>query len=573
MKAALKVATALDPAAINQVLSLTSDWVRCSCISGENRPRCFQKFSANDIYKVRGEWVSSPTAMEDMVSHLRHCQSGEPLRENNIEYYIQGQRVCPKFFIVCLGISREVRGQISNLVRGKEAPVRYRPSLPCDAVDKDSQYDTCVRFWNSWFGERCPENGDGHRYYPVNLAALIIYNNWFWPWWKDDEGHWPDQNKDQNSLPPGTDRRLFDALSSAQYQNLDGGAYFDACMRGEVPLAETVAEEPLEDKHEVPEDGPTETYMDDDDEISDEDLEFEIFLNGKKVKAGESIDDEFWQNAEAIEALKALQREKGFPAFSTFMRARYDKQFKDVKRREKHFHCRCTTCQTLADNLHKACHSAAERAEYNKKLRDHHCEIKYWRRLEKEWFSKASSAPELYTVLSYDDTSAMGFPRMTRRPVKSVPNDRVYMVPWNITNHGTRENTYIYDMKHKWKHGADRLCSNLFAYITRIKTRPDNECTHKELLQKNSRKLVLMGDNCPENKGNMVFAFMAELVMRGWYDEIEMLFGPVGHTHNGNDAVHFVHNNIAGNYVSITPAELFLNFRYAWHDEVVRPHL
>ena len=97
------------------------------------------------------------------------------------------------------------------------------------------------------------------------------------------------------------------------------------------------------------------------------------------------------------------------------------------------------------------------------------------------------------------------------------------MVPWNVTNHGTRENVYIYDMKHKWKHGADRLCSNLCTLITRIKTRPDSECSHKELLQKNSRKLVLMGDNCPENKSNMVFAFMAELVMRGWYNEIEML--------------------------------------------------
>ena len=69
----------------------------------------------------------------------------------------------------------------------------------------------------------------------------------------------------------------------------------------------------------------------------------------------------------------------------------------------------------------------------------------------------------------------------------------------------------------------------------------------------------------------MVFAFFAELVMRGWYDEIEMVFGPVGHTHNGNDAVHFVHNNIAGNYVSITPAELFHNYKYAWHDATTRP--
>lgn len=59
--------------------------------------------------------------------------------------------------------------------------------------------------------------------------------------------------------------------------------------------------------------------------------------------------------------------------------------------------------------------------------------------------------------------------------------------------------------------------------------------------------------------------------MQNWFDEIELLFGPVGHTHNGNDAVHYIHNQIAGNYCSITPAELFQNYKYAWHKERSRP--
>jgi len=86
-----------------------------------------------------------------------------------------------------------------------------------------------------------------------------------------------------------------------------------------------------------------------------------------------------------------------------------------------------------------------------------------------------------------------------------------------------------------------------------------------------SKKLVLMADNCSENKNHSLFAFCSELVNRGWYDEIQMLFGPVGHTHNGNDAVHYIHNQIAGNFVSITPAELFQNYAYAWHTERTRP--
>ena len=45
----------------------------------------------------------------------------------------------------------------------------------------------------------------------------------------------------------------------------------------------------------------------------------------------------------------------------------------------------------------------------------------------------------------------------------------------------------------------------------------------------------------------------------------------VGHTHNGNDAAHSVHNQIAGNYPSVTPAELFNAYSYAWASERTRP--
>jgi hypothetical protein len=45
-----------------------------------------------------------------------------------------------------------------------------------------------------------------------------------------------------------------------------------------------------------------------------------------------------------------------------------------------------------------------------------------------------------------------------------------------------------------------------------------------------------------ENKNNVLFAY------NGWFDEIILLFGPLGHTHNGVDATHKVHShNVAGN--------------------------
>ena len=180
--------------------------------------------------------------------------------------------------------------------------------------------------------------------------------------------------------------------------------------------------------------------------------------------------------------------------------------------------------------------------------------------------------PESVTVLSYDATQSFGFPHWTKRPIKSMPNDAVHMVPWNCTNHGTCEDVYLYDIKTKWKHGADYLCTNLYTILRRIKMKPEGATmTDTERKQKKSRKLVLMADNVSENKNNCVLQFCSELVARGWYDEVEMLFGPVGHTHNGNDAVHYIHNQIAGNHVSVTPAELFNNYKNAWLNVRKRP--
>src|SRR5438309_9445527 len=50
-----------------------------------------------------------------------------------------------------------------------------------------------------------------------------------------------------------------------------------------------------------------------------------------------------------------------------------------------------------------------------------------------------------------------------------------------------------------------------------------------------------------------------------------MYFGPVGHTANGNDAVHSVQNQIAGNFDSITLADLFRSFYFAWTCDRTRP--
>jgi hypothetical protein len=61
---------------------------------------------------------------------------------------------------------------------------------------------------------------------------------------------------------------------------------------------------------------------------------------------------------------------------------------------------------------------------------------------------------------------------------------------------------------------------------------------------------VCIADSAGENKNNTVLAYFTDLVDNGWFDVVELLFGPVGHTHNGVDATHKIHNQNVGNCTS-----------------------
>lgn len=78
--------------------------------------------------------------------------------------------------------------------------------------------------------------------------------------------------------------------------------------------------------------------------------------------------------------------------------------------------------------------------------------------------------------------------------------------------------------------------------------------------QRYAKTLFLIADNYSENKSNGTAAFCSLLVMKEylahcahatilthvhrWYTEVQLLWGPVGHTHNGIDACHRIHNQV-----------------------------
>ena len=72
-----------------------------------------------------------------------------------------------------------------------------------------------------------------------------------------------------------------------------------------------------------------------------------------------------------------------------------------------------------------------------------------------------------------------------------------------------------------------------------------------------------MADHASENKNNTLLAFLTELIYLKIFDTVELYYGPVGHTHNGRDVNHHVHNNMVGNFECISLPEFFFKAFYA----------
>jgi hypothetical protein len=246
-----------------------------------------------------------------------------------------------------------------------------------------------------------------------------------------------------------------------------------------------------------------------------------------------------------------------------------DPDFDDVERRPKHHHCRCPTCAKHEAVLQHRWQTRQDLTEIRSLISEHDQEVRNWRQTEADFQLRSRYSPESLVVLSYDDTCALGFPRFTNRPLKNMTPARVFVIPFNLTNHGADENFYFYTLKGMFKKGANRLCTTLWYVLRRLKTRPNiNEL---DAQQKKAIHLVLLADNYSENKNMHLLAFCCELIHLEMFHKIELMYGPVGHTHNGNDAVHFVHNNIVGNFESVSPPEFFNQFYSSWQSDKTRP--
>ena len=249
------------------------------------------------------------------------------------------------------------------------------------------------------------------------------------------------------------------------------------------------------------------------------------------------------------------------PSQATFLRAQKDRKFKDVKSRPKHYHARCQTCAALDSRRAQGFRDGYHEQDFVLQQQLHQAEVRAWRSHEEYVKNSVARAPHAKQLFLYDDTSCLELPHFTNRDIKNLGKSRINIIPFYFGDYGANDSAYIYTPKGRFRKGANRLCTTLYHAIRRTKSR---KCPVNSHL---ARHLVLQADNYSENKNSDVLFFASELVWRGWYDVIDIEFGPVGHTHNGSDAVHKIHNVTCGAFLSFTLGQFIRSFEDGFRKE------
>ena len=260
-------------------------------------------------------------------------------------------------------------------------------------------------------------------------------------------------------------------------------------------------------------------------------------------------------------------------SFATLMRARGDMQFKDVKKRPKHRHAQCPTCAELNLRQKHGFKTSFEQARYEAERKTHNEVVERWRTLETQLQQTAVHSPHETTVIFYDDTGSIGFPYLGRRSPKNLTRARTFFTPMHMKNYATGTTTYMYYVQNALPKDSNKVLTMLFHECRRVK--------HSSHRASKARHVIFVADNAQHQKNNDMFMFACELVSRGWYDRVDFLYGPVGHTHNGCDAAHNVLNTSVGNFPAMTigehqqnykrvwtthaPEAVYTNFQYDWH--------
>lgn len=538
----------LDRVKIDAVLHF-----ECSCL-----PHCGSYFGSGDILEARAKSIlhDCTTYISNLLQHdndrARQMFRDKCTTSQHIQYFFKRVPVCRPFFLhafnisqnQCKTIRREIVGDESYKMTMSKKPIRFpSPNKP------PTKSEICDAFWSSL----APSPVEGLYLWPGNRTRKAVFVFDFVDWFV-------------RTLPS----RVSNNCSQGFSRHQPGRVAFHDVPINSASCGSSLESRPstLQDltlsNPEIQQPGPKRP------EIEGVGTEMVVFCdvpidvslcehkgNGNNLfeEVVESDSDfDTYDNVISKDIVNQL------PSFSVFCKCRHHSWFDKVKNRPHHTQARCPDCDSLQMSCRIAWRNGLPIEKYKEALKLHNDETR--RTFENRIHFDAKQYRGRMIVLSYDDTSALFLPRLSRRAPKG-PKGGVGFVPWNIENHGAFENHYFYTLKHVIPKGSNRICTFIYYYLFRLKM--FDNCQSK------CQRLILMADNFSENKCNLFLCFLSHLIYWKWFTTIELYFGPVGHTHNGNDSVHHCHNNIAGDFHSITLPEFLSVFPLAWSNLDARP--
>lgn len=500
----------------------------CGC---PGRP-CCSMFTYRDILEARANSLLAPAAVThfagtlveaNLESRRQYLESRQP----PLSYVVKGRRVCRPFYRLVFEISNRKCNSIRRLALGDTSPQTYKSPKYSPRCNKTQ---LCEAFWSDFFKSLSPSPVDGLLLWPGNRSRKLVYAIDFVEWFlRTQEGFKPRRKIDVSKQSDVSDvSDVIRVKVPIPARQIGGQFALPARQLNLETLSQSTTKRYCGQKK-------TPLFDQKVDSDSDEENEPDV---------PPSIVDKI-------------------PCFSLFCSTRHNKWFNLVKNRPTHRHQLCNRCFRLGQLCQIGWRNGVNIEMYQEESALHLQEVRSWRDLEVSLHAQAKQYKGQMIVLSYDDTSALQLPRFGNRAPKGLPEGTVDFVPFNITNHGLQENHYFYTLKHKIPKGGNRICTFLYTYLRRLK--------FFDTCQAMCQKLILMADNYSENKCHILLCFLCHLVHLKWFESVELLFGPVGHTHNGNDSVHHCHNNIAGDFSMVTLPEFLQVFPMAWTSESARP--
>ncbi len=206
----------------------------------------------------------------------------------------------------------------------------------------------------------------------------------------------------------------------------------------------------------------------------------------------------------------------------------WKKDCRNIKVRKLGRFAKCSTCEQLRSSIHDAASRRDYKslALYRRAKAEHNELIAKERREYKKKRDRAMLQPDQYlsVILDGADQSAFGLPHF----MVKTKDDRGHSLKVRLIGlleHNQKNKLRLFTLTEEYPTGANHVVEALHRFL--------NERINQSVLP---RTFFIQVDNCTkENKNRYFFSYVESLIRWRLFDEIQVAFLPVGHTHEDID--------------------------------------